>query len=100
MFIAHQNVAKVISMGISDFPKRVVFVEAATAKESPIEQWQVVNGTVLSVGFVIPNTGFHRIVAFNKRNEKCGEAEITVVQAPPEIRHVPSGRRRRTINFR
>lgn len=87
-------------MGISDFPKRVCVVEGATAKETALQQWNVVNGTVVSVGFVIPNTGFHRIVAFNKRNEKCGEAEITVMQAPPEIRHVPSGRRRRTINVR
>jgi hypothetical protein len=100
MFIAHQNVAQVISMGITDFPRRVVVVENATAKENPIEQWQVVNGTLLNVGFVIPNTGSHRIVAFNKRNEKCGEADVNVMQAPPGIRHVPSGRRKKFISIR
>ena len=100
MFIAHQGVAQVVQMAISDFPRRVTAFETKTGKETELKQWNVVGQNACSVGFVLPNISFYKILAYNKRGKVCGEAEVSVLAAPEGIRHVPSGRRRKVISIR
>ena len=100
MFIAHQGVAKVIQMGITDFPRRVTAFETKTGKETLLIQWNVIGQNACTVGFVLPNVAFYKIRAYNKRNVQCGEAEVSVIAAPSDIQHHPVRRRRRTINIR
>ena len=94
MFIALQGVAQVVQMAISDFPKRVTAFESKTGKETNLIQWNVVSQSACSVGFVLPNASYYKILAYNKRNKICGEAEVSVLPCPPELVPRPSGRRR------